>query len=78
MKFQIVQNIDGDFIVTNPTDIHAWASVAGVKINGYNTNKSQRAELQDQPKLAGYCGPMWGGNNTIRYESIEAYRQISA
>lgn len=78
MKFQVVQNVEGETIVTNPTNIVAWAGAAGVEITGYNTNKSQRAELQDQPKLKGFCGPMWNGDNTLRYEDVETYRQMSA
>lgn len=77
MKYEIVQIVDGLTVVTRPLDIVAWANVAGVAITGYNANKSQRAELQGQPKLAGFCGPMWNGNNTLRYEDIEAYRQFS-
>lgn len=77
MKFEIVQMVDGETIVTRPLDIIAWANVAGVKITGYNTNKSQRIELQGQPKLAGFCGPMWNGNNTLRYEDTESYHQFS-
>lgn len=78
MKYQIIQVVDGDIISTEPTDIVAWASVAGVAIKGYNANPHQRAELQGQPKLDGFCGPMWNGNNTIRYESTAAYAIFSA
>lgn len=78
MKYRIVQYIDGDFIVTQPTDIVAWANVAGVTITGYNANPAQRAELQGQPRLSGFCGPMWDGNGVIRYEDTAAYRTLSA
>jgi hypothetical protein len=77
MKYQIVQSVEGQFVVTNPTDILAWAEVCGIKVNGFDANKSQREELQGQPKLVGFCGPMWNGNNTIRYEDTETYKQIS-
>ncbi len=30
-------------------------------VSGVETNRNLRTELQGQPKLAGYCGPMWGG-----------------
>lgn len=51
------------------------------KQRGVNTNRSNRAELQGQPKLEGLLGPMWGGRKgdvvTIRYETSETYRQMS-
>lgn len=77
-KFRIVTMVEGQLIAQEPTDIHAWAEVCSVAIQGYNTNHRQRAELQGQPKLAGFCGPMWDGNGVIRYESTEAYRSLSA
>jgi hypothetical protein len=77
MKYQIVQNVEGEFVVTNPTDIYAWAEVSGIEITGINRNPRQRAELQEQPKLKGFCGPMWNGNNTIRYEDIRTYQIMS-
>lgn len=78
MKYQIVQSVDGEFIVTNPTDIIAWAEVAGIEITGINSNPRQREELQGQPKLKGFCGPMYGGPGVIRYEDIATYRSLSA
>lgn len=78
MKYQIVQNVDGEFIVTNPTDIYAWAEVAGVQITGINNNPRQREELQGQPKLSGFCGPMYGGPGVIRYEDQRTSQVMSA
>lgn len=78
MKYRIIQSVDGHLIPTEPQDILAWAEVCGVAVTGYNTNKAQRAELQGQPKLAGFCGPMWDGDDTIRYEDAAAYATLSA
>ena len=36
-----------------------------------------RAELDNQPKVNGYVGPMWNGDH-LRYESTEAYAHFSA
>lgn len=65
--YKIVQSVEGRFIETRPTDIVAWANVAGVEITGENHNKRQRAQLQGQPTLKGFFGPMWDGD-CVRYE----------
>lgn len=36
----------------------------------------RRAELDNQPTLPGYCGPMWDGDG-LRYETQEIYNQLS-
>lgn len=35
-----------------------------------------RAELDNQPTLPNYCGPMWDGDG-LRYETQEIYDQLS-
>lgn len=35
-------------------------------ICGYNHNPAHRAELQNQPKLKGFNGPMFNGFGTLR------------
>lgn len=35
-----------------------------------------RAELDNMPRVPGYCGPMWDGD-AIRYESPEVYDLLS-
>ena len=37
---------------------------------------AHRAELDNQPILPGYLGPMWDGDG-LRYETAEIYRQMS-
>lgn len=76
MKYRIVQTIEGKLIKTEPTDVYAWAAVAGVEVTGYNHNPRQRAELQDQPRLKGFAGPMWDGD-AVRYEDARAYAMLS-
>ena len=76
--YKIVQIVDGEFVVTKTEDIVAWAGGACVQITGTNSNKAHRAELQGQPKLFGFCGPLWDGNGVIRYENIEAYKILSS
>ena len=35
-----------------------------------------RAELDNQPMLEGYCGPMWDGD-ALRYETWDIYEALS-
>ncbi|MCC6314804.1 MAG: hypothetical protein IT337_12420 [Thermomicrobiales bacterium] len=77
MKYRIVQNVDGSFIVTEPADIFAWADIAGIEIVRLNSNPRQRAELQGQPVLKSFCGPMWDGD-AIRYEDQRSNDILSA
>ena len=35
-----------------------------------------RAELDNQPVLPDYCGPMWDGDG-LRYDTWEVYEQLS-
>lgn len=35
-----------------------------------------RAELDHQPKVSGYVGPMWDGG-MLRYETVEVYDALS-
>lgn len=48
---------------------------------GVENNSSRRPELQGQPKLDGFLGPMYngakGGKTVIRYESQGVYNQMS-
>lgn len=37
---------------------------------------TQRKELDRQPKIPGYLGPMWDGGR-LRYETTEVYRALS-
>jgi hypothetical protein len=77
MKYKIVECVDGKLTMSETDDVIAWAAVRGIEVAGENRNHRQRAELQGQPVLAGYCGPMWDGG-PIRYESPEANDILSA
>lgn len=77
MKARIIQMVEGQMIKTETADITAWAEAAGIKILALNARKSQRAELQGQPILDKFCGPMWDGD-AIRYEDAETYARMSA
>ncbi|KFN13784.1 hypothetical protein [Bacillus pseudomycoides] len=52
------------------------------QITGVDTRKSIRTQLQMQPRFHAFLGPMWGGYNDngqpiIRYESTQAYNELS-
>lgn len=50
---------------------------AGFTITGHTPDNGRtRPELWNQPKLAGFNGPMWDGDR-IRYESTAAYAALS-
>lgn len=77
--YKLVQYVDGCMVVTEMDEDNLFPamSVRGFVFSGFNRNKSQRAELQGQPKFKGVLGPMWDGG-PIRYECPETYRQLSA
>ena len=75
--YKIVQNIEGCFVVTEPTDIFAWIEANGLTVTKLNDNPRQRAELQGQPIIASFCGPMWDGG-AIRYEDQRSNDILSA
>ena len=77
MKYRIVQNVDGEWITSEPTDIIAWANVTGRTIVGYMNRPKVRAELQGQPMFSDLCGPMWDGD-AIRYEDQRSNDILSA
>lgn len=79
MTYRLIQAVDGQFVTT---DFTAANVLAGMEVRGFafqklNTNPSQRAELQGEPKFAGLCGPMYGGDGILRYEDAAAYAAAS-
>jgi len=57
--------------------VAARAAVEGFRCRGFNSNASQRHELQGAPKFTGLIGPMWDGD-AIRYECSATYAELSA
>jgi len=78
VPFRVVQMIERRMVTTEvqPENFAAWCDVRGIAVTGRNTNPSQRAELQGQPRLAGFCGPMWDGD-AIRYEDRATNDELS-
>lgn len=54
----------------------------GYEFGGFEDSPSLREELLGEPKIKGLCGPMYDGETDgvpcIRYETLDAYRILSA
>lgn len=83
-KFEIVVWTESGFDVLylDESNVVAALEIRGFKFDGFVKSKVLRAELQNQPKFEGLCGPMWGGMQdgqpVVRYETLEAYEILSA
>jgi hypothetical protein len=66
------------FVSQRNTYIMTKEEVLKLNLRGFNGNKSSRFELQGEPIVNGFIGPMWNGYNdkgqaVIRYESPNYY-----
>src|SRR3546814_14684308 len=82
MKIRIYRQTEQDFDrieIEGATfeTIVSRAAVEGLQCSGYDSNPSQRPELQGAPKFKGVCGPMWDGD-AIRYECSATYAELIA
>lgn len=69
--YRIVSKQDnGRFKTIETTDL------SGYEITGTHSSPSTRAELQGQPIIRGFLGPMYDGN-AIRYECKASYEALS-
>jgi hypothetical protein len=79
MKYRIVQDLgEGQLVVHNVDEenLAAFLEVRNIEVLGEHKSKSTRPELQGQPKLKGFCGPMWD-DGCIRYEDQKSYNILS-
>ena len=78
MKARLIQNIDDQWLTSGfeAADLIPSMEAQDFKHMGFNTNKSQGAELQGQPKFEGVIGPVWGEDH-IRYEDEASYDRLS-
>jgi len=77
---KLVQCVDGQFLVSEfgpAVDLIAAMEIRGYAFLKLNANRSQRAELQGQPKFRGLNGPMWDGEGVIRYEDPSTTERLS-
>jgi hypothetical protein len=81
-KYQIACTTNAACYDLEWTEFMKHLAHKGIAINGIETNFRLREQLQGQPNLSGFCGPMWGGRDgsgtpRIRYESTEFYRDMA-
>lgn len=74
MKYRIVQFIENKLAATDipEKDFSAWLAEHGFTVAGSSSSKRKRTELQSQPIIEGLAGPMWDGENIVRYEDWKA------
>lgn len=78
MLYRIVELTADGWKQIETTDLSAFImSRADTEITGTLNRKGPRAELQGQPYLKGFAGPMWDGN-AVRYENSNAHDRLSA
>lgn len=79
MIYQVVAKVNGQLRSASFTrqSLEDW-----YELTGTYSNPRVRPELQGQPVLNGYMGPMYNGmengSHVIRYESLEAFEILSA
>jgi hypothetical protein len=79
MKYRIVRLLPNGFSTTDLEDRHeldVYLHDNDIHVSGIHRNIRTRLELQEQPILQGFCGPMYDGD-TIRYEDQAAYNVLS-
>jgi hypothetical protein len=74
--YRLVEHIDGRFVVTKTNDIIEAATARGCKLVGFVDRPEVCAELQGQPILSKFLGPMWDGD-AVRYEDERAFQLLS-
>jgi hypothetical protein len=83
VSYKVVQTVEGQLVATCPTSIVAWAEVSERALYWPGINLRLRPELQLQPKIQGFCGPMFDGYDAnglpvVRYEDQASYNTLSA
>jgi hypothetical protein len=76
---RLIQMVEGKMVRSDfgpEVDVIAAMEIRGYEFTKLNTNPSNRAELQGQPKFSGLNGPMWDGD-AIRYEDPKSYAALS-
>ena len=84
VKYKIVQQVNGQWTITEPTDIYAWADANDRKATYIPDSRARYLHecLRNQPRIQGLCGPMFDGEKSgvpvIRYEDQASYNILSA
>ena len=76
MKYTVVTTA-GRYDFDNEVALSKWAVRNGYNFTGTHLSTRTRAELQGAPKFFGLYGPMYDGPGVIRYETPQAYEELS-
>ena len=76
MKFNIV-TIDRKIVFDNEKDFISFCEKQGWKQTGVVQSKFKREELQNTPTFKELAGAMYDGEDSVRYETWDAYEMYS-
>lgn len=82
---ELVREVDNQMIAERfPVDgifaameIRGYAPTGEVKGEEFAPGRKYREEMIGQPVFDGLCGPMYGGDGVVRYESWAVYDRLS-
>lgn len=77
---QLFHRVEGMLVKVETTmeNVEACFGVRGYEVIGFEDNTRLRPMLQGCPIFSKLVGPMYGGENTVRYEDQAANDQFSA
>ena len=70
-------NINGYIKFKSEKQFITYCDERGIKQNGFETGKHLREILIGKPKFNGLAGPMYDGENSVRYETWATYEMLS-
>jgi len=70
-------NINGYIKFKSEEQFVTYCEERGIKQNGTEIRTFLREELIGKPKFNGLAGPMYDGENSVRYETWETYETLS-
>ena len=70
-------NINGHIKFKNEKDFVDYCKEKSIKQNGFETGTHLREILIGKPKFNGLAGPMYDGENSVRYETWANYEMMS-
>ena len=70
-------NINGHIKFQSEKQFVTYCEERNIKQNGFETGKHLREILIGKPKFNGLAGPMYDGENSVRYETWETYETLS-
>lgn len=81
MNYQVVLLNEGQYeniaVEGNVEDFAIAMQERGFNFVGFENRNYLRNELLGQPRFEGLAGPMFNGENCIRYENYDCYNEMS-